>query len=101
MVKVAETSARSAMDALAARGVRFSSAFSAAPVTLTSHASILTGADAAARGEEQRIHQDRFAGARLAGEDGQPGGELQFGCVDDREVADLNMQQHGVRQSCG
>jgi arylsulfatase A-like enzyme/Flp pilus assembly protein TadD len=31
------------MDLLAARGVRFTNAFSVAPITLTSHASILTG----------------------------------------------------------
>ena len=31
------------MDALAARGVRFERAYSAAPITLTSHATILTG----------------------------------------------------------
>jgi arylsulfatase A-like enzyme/Tfp pilus assembly protein PilF len=39
-----DTTARTpAMDALAARGVRFTNAFSAAPITLTSHASMLTG----------------------------------------------------------
>ena len=32
-----------AIDALAARGVRFDSAFSSAPITLTSHATIMTG----------------------------------------------------------
>jgi arylsulfatase A-like enzyme/cytochrome c-type biogenesis protein CcmH/NrfG len=32
-----------AIDALAARGVRFESAFSSAPITLTSHATIMTG----------------------------------------------------------
>jgi arylsulfatase A-like enzyme/Flp pilus assembly protein TadD len=39
-----DASARTpAIDALAARGVRFTHAFSAAPITLTSHATILTG----------------------------------------------------------
>ena len=38
------TAARTpAIDALAARGARFENAFSAAPITLTSHATIMTG----------------------------------------------------------
>ncbi|MDQ3486508.1 MAG: sulfatase-like hydrolase/transferase, partial [Acidobacteriota bacterium] len=32
-----------AMDSLAARGARFTSAFAAAPITLPSHATMLTG----------------------------------------------------------
>ena len=59
------------------------------------------GAGASAGREQQRIDQDRFAGAGLAGEHGQARAELQLDGVDDREVADLNMQQHGERQSCG
>jgi choline-sulfatase len=39
-----DTTARTpVMDGLAARGVRFTNAFAAAPITLTSHATILTG----------------------------------------------------------
>ena len=52
------------------------------------------GAGAASRGEQQRIYEDGFAGAGLAGQHGQTGGKLQLGGVDDREIADLDMQQH-------
>jgi choline-sulfatase len=39
-----------AIDALAARGVRFDRAYAAAPITLTSHASLLTGLNPPAHG---------------------------------------------------
>ena len=55
---------------------------------------------AAAGGEQQRVHENGFTGAGFAGQDRQAGGELQFGSVDDREVANLDMQQHGGCQSC-
>ena len=58
------------------------------------------GACATARREQQRIDEDGFAGAGFAGQHGEAGGELQLGGVDDGEIADLDMQQHGARQSC-
>jgi predicted AlkP superfamily pyrophosphatase or phosphodiesterase len=48
-----------AMDALAARGTRFTRAFAPAPITLPSHASILTGrypAGHEARHNGMRVH---------------------------------------------
>jgi arylsulfatase A-like enzyme len=47
------------MDALAARGTRFTRAFAPAPITLPSHASILTGrypAGHEARHNGMRVH---------------------------------------------
>ena len=54
------TAARTpAMDALAARGARFTSAFAVAPITLTSHASLMTGRYPAG-------HGGRHNGMRIA-----------------------------------
>ena len=50
------------------------------------------GAGAAAGREQQRIDENGFARAGLAGEHRQSGAELQLDSVDDREVADLDMQ---------
>ena len=47
-----------------------------------------------AEGERERIDQDRFAGARLAGEGGKSGGKLKVERVDDGEVADGEVQEH-------
>ena len=58
------------------------------------------GARATAGGEQQGVYENGFAGAGFAGQHRQAGGELQLGGVDDREIADLDMQQHGGRQSC-
>ena len=49
------------MDALAARGVRFTRAFATAPITLPSHASLLTGLYPAG-------HGSRHNGMRIRGE---------------------------------
>ena len=48
-----------AIDSLAARGVRFTSAFAAAPITLTSHASMMTGRYPAGHGARHNgMHVD-------------------------------------------
>ena len=51
-------------------------------------------AGALAEGEVQRIDENRLAGARLSGEDGQPGTELEIEAIDDRKVAQVQMGQH-------
>ncbi len=56
---------------------------------------------APAHGEQQRIDEDRLARAGLAGERGEAAGELQFDGLDDREVADLQVGQHGGAQAPG
>ena len=48
-----------------------------------------------AAGEQlQRVHQDRLAGAGLAGEHREPGAQLELHGIDDGEVADLQVGQH-------
>ena len=54
---------------------------------------------ATASGEQQGVDQDRLAGAGFAGEHRQAGGELQLGGIDDCEIADLDVEEHGARQS--
>ena len=51
----------------------------------------------AARAERQRegVEQDRFAGAGLAGQHRQPGGEVDVEPVDQDDVADREPGQHG------
>jgi hypothetical protein len=56
---------------------------------------------ATASGEQQCVDQDRLAGAGFAGEHRQARGELQLGGIDDCEIADLDVKQHGALQSCG
>ena len=51
---------------------------------------------AAAAGQQlQRIDQDRFAGAGLAGEHRESRVELELDGLDDGEVADLQSDEHG------
>ena len=45
--------------------------------------------------EAERIDQDGLPRAGLPGENGQPGAELHVEPVDDREVADCEVDQHG------
>ena len=51
----------------------------------------------AARAERERegIEQDRFAGAGLAGQHRQPGGEIDVEPVDQDDVADRKPGEHG------
>ncbi len=58
------------------------------------------GTGAPAGREQQRVYEDRLAGTCFACEHREAGGELQLGGVDDCEIADLNMKEHGARQSC-
>ena len=50
---------------------------------------------ARAQRQRQRVEQDRFAGAGLAGEDGQAAGELELQLVDQHDVADRKPGEHG------
>jgi hypothetical protein len=50
---------------------------------------------APARDEQQRIDDDGLAGAGLAGERGEPRAELELRLVDDDEIAQLQLSQHG------
>ena len=52
------------------------------------------GAAAPAERESERVHEDRLPGPGLSGERGQPGPELHIEPLDDREVADCEMDQH-------
>ena len=49
---------------------------------------------AAAEGQAERIQEDRFAGARLAGQHGEAGIDLEIQAVDEDDVADRQVQQH-------
>ena len=49
----------------------------------------------AAEREAERVDEDGFSRAGLPGENGQPGAELHIEPVDDREVADCEVDQHG------
>jgi hypothetical protein len=53
------------------------------------------GAHAAAQHQVEGVHQDRLAGARLAGEDVQAGAEPHLHRVDDGEAGDSQGGQHG------
>ena len=55
----------------------------------------------AARAERQRegIEQDRLAGAGLAGEHGQPVGEIDVEPIDQDDVADRKPGKHGLGRS--
>ena len=53
------------------------------------------GVGAFAGQEAERIHQQRLAGAGLAGNDGHAAAEFEFGGGDDGEVADGQALQHG------
>ena len=52
------------------------------------------GVAALTQGQQQRVDQDRLAGAGLAGQDGEARCELEFEFVDDHEVADRERDQH-------
>ena len=49
---------------------------------------------ATADGQQQRVDQDRLAGAGFAREHGEAAAELEFDRLDDGEVADLQVRQH-------
>ena len=51
---------------------------------------------ARAEGEREGVEQDRFAGARLAGEHGQAAGELDVQPIDENDVADGEGNEHAV-----
>ena len=52
------------------------------------------GVAALSQGQQQRVDQDRLAGAGLAGQDREARRELEFEFVDDDEVADRERDQH-------
>ena len=54
------------------------------------------GIAAPAKRQRQCIEQDRLAGAGLAGEHGQAGGEIDVELVDDDDVADRKGGQHAA-----
>ncbi len=54
------------------------------------------GVGARAERQPERIEQDRLAGAGLAGEHAQPGVELELELVDEHDVADGELPQHGA-----
>src|SRR5262249_5505783 len=51
---------------------------------------------AATQGQSKSIEQDRFAGARFAGEDSEPVGEIDIEAVDQHDVADRESGEHGA-----
>src|SRR5690606_39104060 len=51
-----------------------------------------------AQHQAERVDQDGLARAGLAGKRGHARGELQFELVDDGEVTDVNVRQHGVEK---
>ena len=53
------------------------------------------GIRAAADHHLDRIEDDGFARAGLAGEDDQPGSQLEIELVDDRKILDVQFSQHG------
>ena len=67
-------------------------------VTCPCSAPCRTSAGVAARAERQRegIEQDRLAGAGLAGEHGEPAGEIDVEPVDQDDVADGKSGEHGA-----
>ena len=54
--------------------------------------------EAVAEQERQRVEQDRLARARLAGQHGKAGGELDVERFDDDEISDGQETQHGAGQ---
>ena len=54
---------------------------------------------ARAQREAQRVEQDRFAGARLAGQDGEALIEREVEPLDEHDVADGQSREHGQRYS--
>ena len=64
----------------------------------------LTGANhfgrrARAEQQSERAQDDRFAGAGFARQHVEAGAELEIGFLDDREVADVQFEQHRARLS--
>ena len=57
------------------------------------------GARAPAERQHDRVHDDRLPGAGFAGEGRESARELEFGRVDDGEIADLKMREHGQYSS--
>jgi hypothetical protein len=51
---------------------------------------------ATTQGQSKSIEQDRFAGARFAGEDSEPVGEIDIEVVDQHDVADRESGEHGA-----
>ena len=53
-------------------------------------------AGAAASGDQQQgVHHDGLAGAGFAGQGGEPRTELELRLIDDDEIAQLEMREHG------
>ncbi len=52
----------------------------------------------AARDERQGIDHDGFSGAGFAGERGEAGGKFELGAVDQHEIAQLQVREHGSSQ---
>ncbi len=50
--------------------------------------------EAIAEQQRQRVEQDRFAGARFAGQHGEAGPELDLECLDDGEIANGKQAKH-------
>ena len=57
------------------------------------------GPGAAAGEQLQRIDEDRLAGAGLPGEHGESRAQFELHGVDDGEVTDLQVGQHGLQRS--
>jgi hypothetical protein len=51
--------------------------------------------------QQQCIHEDRLAGPGLARQHGESRTELDFDALDDREVANLQVAEHGAGQAIG
>ena len=47
--------------------------------------------------QRQALHEQRLAGAGLTGDCGEPGTEQDRDVVDDPQVADVQLRQHGHR----
>ena len=100
-----ETARTPVMDAFAARGARFTRAFAVAPITLTSHASLMTGLYPAGHGGRHngmRIDDDvPTIAERLAGSGVATGGFVAAFPLDRRFGLDRGFQAYGDRMPRG
>ncbi len=46
--------------------------------------------------QQQRVHDDGFTRAGLAGERGQAAAEFELGLIDENQIPQLKMRQHGL-----
>ncbi len=53
------------------------------------------GIGARTRGETEAVEQDRFAGARFAGQDAQARPKLEFEAIDKHDIGNEQAGQHG------